>query len=59
MLLDIDSSLSGGSSKLNSRKKGENGAPFSQQTSPTFEVTSEASPRGAILLWLAARANCL
>ena len=58
-LLDIDSSLRGGSSKLKSRKKGENRAPFSQQTSSPFRVTSEASPRGAILHSLAARANFL
>ena len=59
MLLDIGSSLLSGSSKLNNWKKGANRAPFSQQTSSPFRVTSEASPRGAILLSLAARANFL
>ena len=57
MLLDIDSSLRGGRSKLKSREKGENRAPFSRQTSSPFRVTSEASPRGTILLSLAARTN--
>jgi len=59
MLLDIGSSLRSGSSKLKSRKKGENRGPFNQQTSSTFRVTSEASPRGATLLSLSARANFL
>ena len=45
--LDFESSQCGGSSKLNSQRKGENRAPFSKQTSSPFRVTSQPRPQGA------------